>query len=67
MNWKVFEKKLSWPDLGTALRSRQLCNYSRTSQQFMEPEGPSEYSEETFTGSYPEPHQSSQYHSILSL
>jgi hypothetical protein len=49
------------------LRSRQLRSYSRTSQHFMEPEGPFSCSQEPSTGPYPEPDQSSPYHTILSL
>jgi hypothetical protein len=43
------------------LRRSQICSYSRTSQHFMGPEG----SQEPFTGPYPEPYQSNQYHPIL--
>jgi hypothetical protein len=49
------------------LRSRQLCSYSRTSQNFMEPESSLSYSQEPSTGPYPEPDRSSPYHPILSL
>jgi hypothetical protein len=49
------------------LRSRQLCNYSRTSQHFMEPEGPLPCSQEPFTVPYPEPDPSSPSDPILSL
>jgi hypothetical protein len=48
------------------LRSRQLCNHSRTSQHVMEPENSLPYWQEPFTAPYPEPDQSNQYHSILS-
>jgi hypothetical protein len=46
------------------LRSRQLCSYSRTSQHFMELEGLLSYSQEPFTGPYPEPDPSSPFHPI---
>jgi hypothetical protein len=36
------------------LRNRQLCSYSRTSQQFMEPEGSIQCSQESFIFPYPE-------------
>jgi hypothetical protein len=49
------------------LRSCQLCNHSGISQNFMEPESSSPYSQEPSTGPYPEPHRSSPYHPILSL
>jgi hypothetical protein len=49
------------------LRSRQLCNHSRTSQYFMEPQGSFSCSLEPSTGPYPEPDRSSPYHPILSL
>jgi hypothetical protein len=49
------------------LRSRQLCSYSRSSQHFIEPEVSLPCSQETSTGPYPEPDQSSSYHPILSL
>jgi hypothetical protein len=49
------------------LRSLQLCSYSRTSQNVMEPEGSLPYSQELSSCSYPEPDQSSLYHPILSL
>jgi hypothetical protein len=49
------------------LRSRQLCSYSRTSQNFMEPEGSLPCSQEPSTGPYPESDQSNPYHTILSL
>jgi hypothetical protein len=49
------------------LRSRQLCSPSRTLQHFMEPEGSIPCSQESSTGPYPEPYQSSPHHPILSL
>jgi hypothetical protein len=49
------------------LRSCQLCNYSRTSQHFMEPEGSLPCSQEPSTVPYSEPDQSNPYHPILSL
>jgi hypothetical protein len=49
------------------LWSRQLCSCSRTSQQFMEPEGSLLYSQELSTGPYLEPDQFSPYHPMLSL
>jgi hypothetical protein len=48
------------------LRSRQLRSPSRTSQNFMEPEGSIPCSQEPSTGPYPEPYQSNPIHSILS-
>jgi hypothetical protein len=47
------------------LRSCQLCSHSRTSQHFIEPEGPLPCSQEPSTGSYPEQDQSNPYHPIL--
>jgi hypothetical protein len=49
------------------LRSCQLCSCSGTSQHFMEPGGSLPYSQDPFTGPYPEPDQSNPYHPILSL
>jgi hypothetical protein len=49
------------------LRSCPLCNHSRTSQRFMEPEGSLSCSQEPSTGLYPESDQSNPYHPILSL
>jgi hypothetical protein len=43
------------------LRSCQLCSYSRTSQNFMVPEGSLPYSQEPSTGPYPEADQSNPY------
>jgi hypothetical protein len=51
----------------TYLKSRQLCSYSRTSQQFMEPVGSLPCSQEPSNGSYPEPDRSSPPLSILTL
>jgi hypothetical protein len=48
------------------LRSCQLCSYSRTSQDIMEPESSLPCSQELSTGPYPEPDQSNPYHPILS-
>jgi hypothetical protein len=39
------------------LRSRQLCSHSRTSQDFMEPQGSLPCSQEPFIGPFPEPDQ----------
>jgi hypothetical protein len=47
--------------------SRQLCSYSRTSQQFIEPEGSLPCSQEPSTGPYPESDRSNPYHPILPL
>jgi hypothetical protein len=49
------------------LRSCQLCNYSRTSQDFMEPEGSLPCSQEPSTGPYSEPDQPNPYIHFLSL
>jgi hypothetical protein len=49
------------------LRWRQLCSYSRTCKHLMEPEGSLPWPQEPFTGSYPEPDQSSPSYPILSL
>jgi hypothetical protein len=47
-------------------KPRRWCRYSRTSQNFMEPEGSLPCSQEPVTDSYPKPDQSSPYHTILS-
>jgi hypothetical protein len=47
------------------LRSRQLCSYSRTSQDFMEHESSLPCSQQSSTGPYPEPNQFSPCHPIL--
>jgi hypothetical protein len=49
------------------LRSRQLCSYWRTSQHFMEPEGPLPRLHEPSTSPYSEPDRSNPYHPILIL
>jgi hypothetical protein len=49
------------------LRSRPLCNYSRTSEHFMEPESSLPFSQEPSTRPCPEPDRSSPYYPILSL
>jgi hypothetical protein len=49
------------------LRSRQLSSYSRTSKNFMEPEGLLPCSQKPSTGPYLEPDRSNPYHPILSL
>jgi hypothetical protein len=48
------------------LRSCQLCSHSRTSQDFMEPEGSLPCSQQPSTGPYPELDRSSPKHPILS-
>jgi hypothetical protein len=48
------------------LRSWQLCSHSGNSQHFKEPEGSSPCSQESSTGSYPEPDRSSSYHTVPS-
>jgi hypothetical protein len=47
------------------LRNRELCNYSRTFQHLMEPQGLLTYPPELSTGPYPEPDQSNPSHPIL--
>jgi hypothetical protein len=49
------------------LRSRQWYSHSRTSQNFMEPEGSLPCSQEHSTGLYPKPYQSNPHHPILSI
>jgi hypothetical protein len=44
------------------LRSYQLCSYSRTSQHFMESDGPLACSQELSAGPYPKPDQSNPSH-----
>jgi hypothetical protein len=46
------------------LGSRQLCSYSRTSQDFMEPERSLPCSQEPSTGPHSEPDQSNPSHPI---
>jgi hypothetical protein len=48
------------------LRSCQLCEYSRTSQHFMELKGLLPCSQEPYTGPYPKPDRSSPYYPTLS-
>jgi hypothetical protein len=43
-----------------------LGSHSRTSQHFMEPKGSIPYSQEPYTGPYPEAYQSNPHYSILS-
>jgi hypothetical protein len=47
------------------LESHQSLSYSRISKNFMEPEVSLPCSQESFTDPYPEPDESSPYHSIL--
>jgi hypothetical protein len=49
------------------LRSRHLCSYSETFQNFMDPEGSLPCSQEPYTAPYPELGQPNPYHPILSL
>jgi hypothetical protein len=46
------------------LRSHQSRSYSRIYEHFMKPEGLLLFSQEPFTGPYPEPDQSSRYYPI---
>jgi hypothetical protein len=48
-------------------KGHQLCSHSVDSQHFMEPEGSLPRSQELSNCTYPEQHQSSPQHSILSL
>jgi hypothetical protein len=47
------------------LRDCQLCSYSRTSQDFTEPEGSLPPSQEPSTGPYPEPDRSNPHHPMI--
>jgi hypothetical protein len=49
------------------LRSCKLCSHSETSQQFTEPVGSLQCSQEPSTGRYPKPDRCSPYQPILSL
>jgi hypothetical protein len=49
------------------LKSHQLLSYTRISQYFIDPEGSLPGSQEPTTSPYPEPDESSPYHSILLL
>jgi hypothetical protein len=49
------------------LRSLKLYSHSRTSKNFMEPDGSIPCSEEPSNGPYPEPYQSNPLHPFLSI
>jgi hypothetical protein len=53
--WFLFFSTYGSQNLKPLLRSRQLCSYSRTSQNFMEPEVSLPPLQEPSTGPYPEP------------
>jgi hypothetical protein len=53
------------PEAESFLANCQTLSYSRTSQTFVEPQSSLPCSQEDSIGPYPEPDESSQYHTIL--
>jgi hypothetical protein len=61
----IFHSPTSWDC--APLEKHQLCSYSKTTKHFMEPKASLLLSKKPSTGAYPEPHQSTPFHSILLL
>jgi hypothetical protein len=68
-HWLLLTQYITWITHGAEpfSRSHQLCSYSRTSQDFMEPGDSSPHSHKPSIGPYPEPDRSNPYHPILPL